>query len=130
MTGQQSAVGINHAYASVLEGIAMLEFLFVLLGIVVGYNIRHERQLRRENLVLEKVDARLRRELEIAQNLNQSLLADLAALKQSLAKAQRVTRSMEACMAPQPQTTVADRHEHPLLRTTHVQPLTGLANDA
>ena len=59
----------------------MIEFLFILLGIVVGYNIRHERQMRRENLVLELVDARIRRELEIANNLNESLLADIAELK-------------------------------------------------
>lgn len=61
----------------------MLEFLFLVLGIAVGYNIRHERQVRQENLVLSQVDAKLRHELAVAVNLNQSLLADLAALKKT-----------------------------------------------
>ena len=71
----------------------MIEFLFILLGIVVGYNIRHEWQMLRENLVLELVDARVRRELEIANNLNQSLLTDIAALKKLL-----VSRNQEIAM--------------------------------
>ena len=61
----------------------MLELLFLILGVAVGYNIRRERQAHLENLVLEKVDARLRQELAVANNLNQSLLNDLAQLKQS-----------------------------------------------
>jgi hypothetical protein len=60
----------------------MLELLFLALGIAVGYNIRRDRQAHLENLVLEKVDARLRQELAVANNLNQSLLQDLALLKQ------------------------------------------------
>lgn len=64
----------------------MLEFLFIVLGIVVGYNIRHERRVHQENLVLEKVDAKLRKELEIAQNLNHSLQADVFELKKSMRK--------------------------------------------
>lgn len=64
----------------------MLEFLFIVLGIVVGYNIRHERRVHQENLVLEKVDAKLRKELEIAHNLNHSLQADVFELKKSMRK--------------------------------------------
>jgi hypothetical protein len=59
----------------------MTEILLLLLGIVIGYNIRLERRLRQENLVLEQVDARVRRELEVAKNLNDSLQKDVAELK-------------------------------------------------
>lgn len=62
----------------------MIEILFILLGVIVGYNIRHERELRKEYLVLEKVDTRLRRDLEIAKNLNDSLSKDVAELKDQL----------------------------------------------
>jgi hypothetical protein len=51
----------------------------------VGYNIRHERHNHKENLVLSQVDAKLRKELAVAQNLNQSLQADVAELKRELA---------------------------------------------
>jgi hypothetical protein len=67
----------------------MIEILLLLLGLVIGYNIRYERGLRRENLVLEQVDARVRRELEVAQNLNDSLRRDVAELKARLATLQR-----------------------------------------
>jgi cell division protein FtsB len=63
----------------------MIEILLLLLGVVVGYNIRHERRLREESLVLEEVDARLRKELAIAKNLNDSLQQDVAELKSKLA---------------------------------------------
>ena len=62
----------------------MIEILLLILGVVVGYNIRHERQMSKENLVLEQVDLRLRRELEIARNLNQSLLKDVTELRSQL----------------------------------------------
>lgn len=65
----------------------MIEFLFLLLGVAVGYNIRHEWRVHQENLVYEKVDARVRHELEVAVHLNQSLLDDLAELKKALADA-------------------------------------------
>lgn len=64
----------------------MIEFLFIVLGIAVGYNIRHERQIRNENLVYEKVDARVRKELEVATNLNQSLREDISHFKRLLAQ--------------------------------------------
>jgi hypothetical protein len=63
----------------------MLDIVFIVLGIFVGFNLRHEHQQRRENLVFEKVDAKVRSELEVAKNLNQSLLAENAALKRRLA---------------------------------------------
>jgi hypothetical protein len=62
----------------------MVEVLLVVLGVMVGYNIRHEWHRYKENLVLSQVDERVRQELEVARNLNQSLLADLADLKQRL----------------------------------------------
>lgn len=64
----------------------MLEFLFILLGIVVGYNIRHELNSHKENLVYEKVDAKVRHELEVALSLNKSLLEDISLLKKMLAE--------------------------------------------
>ena len=63
----------------------VIELLLVFLGDVVGYNLRHEKKLRDENLVLEQVDQRLRRELEVAQNLNESLSRDIAELKAQVA---------------------------------------------
>jgi hypothetical protein len=65
----------------------MIEFLFLVLGVAVGYNIRHERKVHQENLVYEKVDARVRHELSVATQLNQSLLTDVAELKRALAAA-------------------------------------------
>lgn len=62
----------------------MIEMLLLFLGVVVGYNIRHERVVHEENLVLEKVDARLRRDLVVACNLNDSLKQDIAELKAQL----------------------------------------------
>ena len=62
----------------------MIEILLLLLGIVIGYNIRYERRLHAESLVLEQVDARIRRDLEVATNLNDSLRKDVAELKQKL----------------------------------------------
>ncbi len=67
----------------------MIELLLLLLGVVIGYNIRHERRARAENLVLEQVDARVRRELDIARNLNDSLQKDVAELKVRLAQVQQ-----------------------------------------
>lgn len=63
----------------------VIELLLVLLGVVVGYNLRHEKKLHDENLVLEQVEERLRRQLEVAQNLNQSLSRDVAELKSQIA---------------------------------------------
>lgn len=62
----------------------MIDILFILLGLVIGYSIRHDREHRAEYLVLEKVDARLRRELDVAKNLNDSLFKDVAELKEQL----------------------------------------------
>jgi hypothetical protein len=67
-------------------GVDMIEVLLVVLGVMVGYNIRHEWNRYKENLILSQVDERLRKELEVARNLNQSLLADLADLKQRLTR--------------------------------------------
>lgn len=62
-----------------------IELILIVLGVVVGYNIRRERQLRKEHLALDQVDARVRRELEVALNLNDSLRQDVAELKARLA---------------------------------------------
>ena len=64
----------------------MIELLFIVLGVAVGFNLRREWNEYKENLVLSQVDARVRQELEVAQNLNQSLLADLAELKRFMAR--------------------------------------------
>lgn len=62
----------------------VIELLLLVLGVLIGYNIRHEKRLHDENLVLDQVDARLRRELAVAQNLNVSLQKDVAELKAQL----------------------------------------------
>lgn len=67
------------------KSVTMTEILLLILGLVIGYNIRLERRFRQENLVLEQVDARVRRELEVAKNLNDSLQNDVAELKAKLA---------------------------------------------
>ena len=67
----------------------LIEILFTLLGIVVGFNIRQESRLRKENLVLDQVDAQLRKELEIARNLNDSLRLDIADLRRRLAECEK-----------------------------------------
>jgi hypothetical protein len=69
--------------------VVLTEILFTLLGIVLGFNIRHEWRLRKENLVLEQVDARLRKELAIAKNLNDSLRLDIADLRRRLAECEK-----------------------------------------
>ena len=74
----------------------MLELLFLVLGVAVGYNIRRDRETHQENLVLEKVDARLRQELAVANNLNQSLLQDLAQLKRTPPRAASNTAATAA----------------------------------
>jgi hypothetical protein len=74
----------------------MLDLVFIVLGIFVGFNLRHEHQQRRENLVFEQVDAKVRHELEVAKNLNQSLLAENAELKIRLAT---IARSKPASLA-------------------------------
>lgn len=66
----------------------LIEILLLVLGLVIGYNIRHEKRAHAENLVLEQVDARVRRELAVAQNLNDSLQKDVAELKARLAARQ------------------------------------------
>jgi cell division protein FtsB len=71
----------------------MIEFLFLVLGVVVGYNIRHERNSHQQSLVLDQVDAKLRKELSVAKNLNQSLSADVAELKRQLALAKQCADS-------------------------------------
>ncbi len=74
----------------------MIEFLFIVLGVAVGYNLRREWQQYKENLVLSQVDARIRQELEVARHLNQSLLEDLAELKRKLAQAKSATSCSSA----------------------------------
>ena len=64
----------------------MIELLFIVLGVAVGFNLRREWNQYKENLVLSQVDAKVRQELEVARNLNQSLLVDLADLKCQLSQ--------------------------------------------
>jgi hypothetical protein len=64
----------------------MIEFLFLAFGIVIGYNIRNSLADRKENLILEQVDADIRNELAIAKNLNKSLLSDVRFLRDKIAR--------------------------------------------
>ena len=59
-----------------------LYVLYFLLGLVVGFNSRKEPKVD-----YEKIDANLRDDLEVAQNLNTSLLKDKHDLQEKLWKA-------------------------------------------
>lgn len=62
----------------------LIEILLLALGVLIGYNIRNEKRLHDENLVLDQVDSRIRRELAVARNLNDSLQRDIAELKEQM----------------------------------------------
>jgi hypothetical protein len=64
----------------------MLEFLFFVLGILIGINFRHERAVYQYNKTLEQVDQELRNKLRVAENLNVSLKKDKDSLKEELWK--------------------------------------------
>ena len=51
------------------------------LGIMIGYNMSHDRDRKNEKLLLSQVDDNVRQQLEVANNLVQSLKKDLAEAK-------------------------------------------------
>ena len=58
-----------------------LYVLYFLIGLAIGYNSRKEPKVD-----YEKIDARLRADLEVARNLNESLLKDKHDLQEKLWK--------------------------------------------
>jgi len=65
--------------------VEFLEFaLFALLGLAVGYNLRNERALKSEQKTFEMVDQEVRKQLAIAENLNDSLRVDVRFLKEKI----------------------------------------------
>lgn len=66
----------------------MVEFLeiglFVLLGLAVGYNLRNDRALNAEKKTFEMVDQEVRKRLEVAENLNDSLKEDVRFMKEKI----------------------------------------------
>jgi cytochrome b subunit of formate dehydrogenase len=55
----------------------MLEFIFLLVGILVGMNIRAEWMQHKYNKTLEQVDQEMRNQLQFYKNLSESLKQDL-----------------------------------------------------
>jgi len=60
----------------------LLYVLYFLIGLIIGYNTRGESKVD-----YEKIDAKLKEELEVAKNLNESLLKDKHDLQEKLWKA-------------------------------------------
>ena len=58
-----------------------LYILYFLIGLAIGYNSRRD-----PTVDYEKIDAKLRADLEVAKNLNESLLKDKIDLQEKLWK--------------------------------------------
>ena len=65
-------------------GDIILVFIAAGLGILIGYNLRNESAQRKENMKFEEVDRQVREELQVAKNLNKSLLDDVNFLKEKI----------------------------------------------
>jgi hypothetical protein len=64
----------------------IIEFLFLVFGVVIGYNMRNASAQQKENRLLEEVDEQVRNDLAIAKNLNQSLMQDVRFLRDKIAR--------------------------------------------
>jgi hypothetical protein len=64
----------------------ILEILILILGIIIGLNWRHEKDMSSYNKTYEQLDEKLRRDLAIAQNLVESLKQDKNELQQQVWK--------------------------------------------
>jgi hypothetical protein len=62
-----------------------------ILGLLLGYVIGKEPYQKGSPIDYSKVDEKLRNELSIAQNLNQSLLADKRSLQEQLWKSKNAS---------------------------------------
>lgn len=65
-------------------GDIILVFIAAGLGILIGYNLRNESAQRKENMKFEEVDRQVREDLQVAKNLNKSLLDDVNFLKEKI----------------------------------------------
>ena len=63
-------------------GDIILVFIAAGLGVLIGYNLRNESAQRKENMKFEEVDRQVREELQVAKNLNKSLLDDVNFLRE------------------------------------------------
>lgn len=54
------------------------------LGVLVGYNLRNSYAESKEQKTIGEVDEAIRRKLEIAENLNKSLLDDVTYLRKKI----------------------------------------------
>jgi len=64
-----------------------------LLGLVLGYVIGKEPHQKNPPIDYSKIDEKLRNELSIAQNLNQSLLADKHSLQEQIWKLKNANKN-------------------------------------
>ena len=62
----------------------VIYFVLVGLGILVGFNLRNNYAEKKEGRTYDEVDAEIRKELEVATNLNKSLLEDVAYLRKKV----------------------------------------------
>ena len=67
-----------------LMGDIILVFIAAGLGVLIGYNLRNESAQRKENMKFEEVDRKVREELQVAKNLNKSLLDDVNFLREKI----------------------------------------------
>lgn len=69
----------------------ILYAIFLTIGIMIGFNLRNAYAEDKEKRTLQEVDLEIRERLKVAQELNHSLLDDLAYAKKKLAAAQNCT---------------------------------------
>ena len=65
-------------------GDIILVFIAAVLGVLIGYNLRNESAQRKENMKFEEIDRQVREELQVAKNLNKSLLDDVNFLREKI----------------------------------------------
>lgn len=62
----------------------IIDLLFFGFGILIGVNWRNSYAERKERLLFDQVDEKVRNELTVAKNLNKSLLDDVRFLRNKL----------------------------------------------
>ena len=62
----------------------IINLVFFVLGLVIGMNLRNSYAEGKERRTIEQVDADIRNELNVAKNLNKSLLDDVRFLRKKL----------------------------------------------
>ena len=58
--------------------------VFLLLGMVIGYNLKNKRAVAAASKTFEMVDEEVRQRLAVSENLNKSLLDDIKFLREKI----------------------------------------------